>query len=53
MLDYIIVGAGIAGGVLANRLSEKPTVNVCLLETGSADKSILLIPLAHLVLICI
>ncbi|RKE70599.1 GMC family oxidoreductase [Pseudorhodoplanes sinuspersici] len=42
--DYVIVGGGSAGCVLAARLSENPDIRVCLIEAGPRDRN----PLIHI-----
>jgi choline dehydrogenase len=40
MFDYVIVGSGSAGSLLAARLSEDPAVSVCLIEAGGSDRAL-------------
>lgn len=49
--DYVITGAGSAGCVLARRLSEDPSVTVCVIEAGAPDASALITAPAGLALL--
>ncbi len=40
--DYVIVGGGSAGATLAARLTEDPSVTVCLIEAGGDGKDLLI-----------
>lgn len=42
VFDYVVIGGGAAGCVVASRLTEDPAVSVCLLEAGGPDNSALI-----------
>ena len=46
--DYIIVGAGSAGCVLANKLSDNDKNSVLLIEAGGKDTNLFILSLIHI-----
>ena len=41
--DYIVVGAGSSGSVIANRLSENSKIKICVIEAGGTNQHLSLI----------